>query len=503
MSVDAGVRGDCGNPCASMTTPAMDLAKKKISDKKRAHNAKRRLAQREAKKMKTACKRTGLDGEQAQKNVSKPKKAHPQSQLSSSAQRISLLREECFAQQIQLPRVRREVYFVRSKEDMVQGHVVDKVPLPTRDEDIDKKCLRSYKVFDSKCVETGVRGDPPWNVEEDFPADTITEVFMVHKQQKLQTAAFAVALSVSKAFPQSASLGIFQDLGGQDSLRDLLSAMWGMSPSPMITIRGGSLSSFGIDPREALGVANMTPEVLTCDMGEKRHHTGVGFVGDPGVRYRYTEGQADLESLAKTGELKPGDKLKGGVAMIAKGCSREKYWTYMRRLQPICNAICKSAVWMFPELKQHADNIKDVWDHQGLACFAYMVCSIGLNFGAGFHLDKDDDGHALWGVAGEVEIAFPESNTVFRVRDGATLSFDARQYYHACVAMAEDRQENCVFSLWNSAEQRARLRREQETVAKARREFNRRRAEAAIPDEDSDEFGLSRRDLMFYYDLIG
>ena len=141
--------------------------------------------------------------------------------------------------------------------------------------------------------------------------------------------------------------------------------------------------------------------------------------------------------------------------MIAKGCTQEKYWSYMRRLQPICNAICKSAVWMVPELKRHVRNIKEVWDHQGLACFAYMVCSVGLNFGAGFHLDKEDDGHALWGVFGEVEIAFPECNTVFRVRDGATLSFDARQYYHACVAMAESRQENCVFSLWNSAEQRA------------------------------------------------
>ena len=37
----------------------MDLAEKTISNKKKAHNAKRRLAQREAKKMKTACKRTG------------------------------------------------------------------------------------------------------------------------------------------------------------------------------------------------------------------------------------------------------------------------------------------------------------------------------------------------------------------------------------------------------------------------------------------------------------
>ena len=478
----------------------------KISKKKKNHNVKRRLAQRDAKKKNIACKSksTGTVEGQAQKNISKPRRA-PRSKSSSSAQRVNQLREECFTQQARLPTVRREVYLVRSKEDMVQGHVVDMVPLPTRDEDIDKKCLRSYKVYDHKCVETGVRGDPPWNVEEDFPADTVTEVFMVHPKQKAQTAACIIALQFSGLFPPTASLGILQDLGEGHSLRDLLTVMWGMSLLPMITIRGGSLTSFGIDPHRALGVANMTQQVLGCDMGEKRHHTGVGFVGDPGVRYRYTEEQADLGSVAKTGQLASGDKLKGGVAMIAKGCTQEKYWTYMRRLQPICNAICKSAVWMFPELKQHVRNIKEVWDHQGLACFAYMVCSVGLNFGAGFHLDKEDDGHALWGVCGEVEIAFPESNTIFRVRDGATLSFDARQYYHACVAMADSRQENCVFSLWNSSEQRARLRREQQAVAQARRDFERDQQQAArvIPEEGADEFDLTRRDLEFYYDLIG
>ena len=190
--------------------------------------------------------------------------------------------------------------------------------------------------------------------------------------------------------------------------------------------------------------------------------------------------------------------------MIAKGCTQEKYWSYMRRLQPICNAICKTAVWMVSELKRHVRNIKEVWDHQGLACFAYMVCSVGLNFGAGFHLDKEDDGHALWGVCGEVEIAFPECNTVFRVRDGATLSFDARRHYHACVAMAESRRENCVFSLWNSAVQRTRLRREQQLVAQARREYEKDQEQAAraIPDE-GNESNLTRRDLMFYYNLIG
>lgn len=81
---------------------------------------------------------------------------------------------------------------------MVQGQVVDKVPLPTQDEDIDRKCLRGYKVYDHKCVETGVRGDPPWSVEEDFPIDTVTEVFMVHPKQKAQTAAFVVALHAAQ-----------------------------------------------------------------------------------------------------------------------------------------------------------------------------------------------------------------------------------------------------------------------------------------------------------------
>lgn len=868
------------------------MGKGKTAAQKKAHNKARSLQLRIKKQEQSQCKHTGVqleDGHQRRPgNGAKRGRKHRlhvkdgdgKWKTVTGTERRQQLRENCFQNMHSLPVVRREVYFVRSHQDIQDNHVVDKVPLPIRDEDIDLKCLRSYNVYkDLHCVETGARGDPPWQVEEDFPQDKITEIYMVHKQQKLNTAAFVIALllgdktqdiagtasrttrqeveqwaatttqrftrestvqevlsagpgvrvethtamedvcsrvanlvtqgecsaellqslicccgvyvtatpvfsvkglrmlqnyalndciwndstgpqhrkegiyfgqriqlstldpnrfpwinqslleaavetarttfgiseqyefdissrealhnvwlqrytpgegrdqaewhrddaancfsfviplwydgeqcpqpstsyagttvgggmpvptghmlihggnlthgsdpvlsgtrivvvgfvrlqlagrvkstesrvrlqkvlqsqdlvkkqletkrdlvsrmvgyeaadlyfkvgelPVASSQPDNADCGltsdvvsvvssqlmwvvfrsntmddtvrsdpevtrtnaagsvqvgygvsrvsgvqltalsaemcaalVCRDLGYQ--LRDAMSELCGMSLSPMVTIRGQALQSLGIDSRDALGVANMTPEVLKVDMGQKRHHKGVGFVGDPGVRYRYTE-----PAVKDVSNLQENEKLKGGFSLKDPSCSSDKYWSYMARLQVICNAISQSAVWMKEELQRQSDSIREVWDHKGLACFAYMVCSVGLNFGAGFHLDKEDEGHALWGIAGEVEVAFPEANLTVRARGGDVLSFDARRYYHACVAMAESRQENAVFSLWNSSGQRVRLREEMKAVARVRT------MAAEHRQEDLDEFGITRQDMEYYYQLMG
>ena len=336
------------------------------------------------------------------------------------------------------------------KFDMIGLH--DKVPLPLDEADRDIEYMTRYKIYEPQRICT--RG---WQVVEGFERDKVTEVYMEAESLRvltLQDRYRLMAWLLSKAATAAAGEIRLEDV---TVAKQLGRALYRGNRAPLFTVRGQAMQSAGIDPDRQLGMVQQAGKILEVDIGTRRHHAGVGTVVEPGVRYRYQEGQHSGVSKTK-------------ASAVQKDCTPEQERGFYAQLQPITNAVLKGvSPWMRKKLKHLRRKLKAAWSGPGTASLCYAKISVGFNYGAGFHLDPHDEGEAVWGVMGPVEIAFPGAQTVVRLRSGDVIEFDARIHYHACVAIGP-RTKNAVLSFWNSQVQLTKLAEASKRISEAKAE---------------------------------
>ena len=186
----------------------------------------------------------------------------------------------------------------------------------------------------------------------------------------------------------------------------------------------------GVDVSEALGVGQSSTRHVETNMEKKRAGIqGVGFVAQPGVRYRLWD-PSDAESKV------------GHCAHF----HTEKYLSYLHKVQSICNKMMAGAMRpesQAPEMRSIVDDIAKGTsiarecglEHGGTtpggASAAHPSVQIGVNSGAVMHLDSHDASLAIWGVTGrEVAFCLGQAQTMLHLPAGCVMAFPASKVWH-------------------------------------------------------------------------
>lgn len=371
----------------------------------------------------------------------------------------------------------------------------NKVPRPQSDQDYDEEELKAEKVYHTEDIKH-------YQVFNNFKPDTVTHVYaygaFYDREAQTTLVALTVALLASSGehSPTRKALAVlvqprllcdlvprswlasgtpapqarmYSSVTAKGQLKEVVSTVesyflvcLACSRRPAFSARGRVLQSRGLCPKRALGVFQLTPKVLKVNMAKKRHHEGVGYVGDPGIRYRKEEptGEGSQEASGFT---------KSGRTLLHPECTEQQYKSYIAQLRTFMNAYTSGCTWQRDFLLRSAADLQQLEQTPGIdllevsdhpASFSYPKISVGLNFGAGYHLDTEDEHDAIWALAGRTELAFPSLTSVGQFDSGDVVSFDARLEYHACVAMTRKRQGNAVGSGWKSAKQVTSIARE-------------------------------------------
>ena len=287
----------------------------------------------------------------------------------------------------EIPVVTRLAPVVNTPDDIKFLQIKDKFLTPKLEEDCDFLGLRQRNFFESQVLRTG-----GYTELKDFPQDTDTQ------------------------------------------LTDASGEVWAH-------VRGAVARTFSVNTAQALKAVEQMPLRSATNIGQKRvTHSGAGFAGDQGLRYRYTETADGLHG-------------KLGVARHnQKTSTEEQYRSIKHNLQPACGAATRGAMpWLREELCEKVRFWNSVTQQTGSASVAHQAVTVGFMFGAGAHWDAHDASTAIWLALGEVHIGFPERETIVVLRDGDVITFDARKVMHCCIKRNPLLGKYAVLSLWNDA----------------------------------------------------
>ena len=231
-------------------------------------------------------------------------------------------------------------------------------------------------------------------------------------------------------------------------------------PGGEVVVHLNAMQRAGINPREALGVALSSPDHVVTDMAPKRSIHSVGFIAQPGVRYRLWE---PCESARKV--------------QIAANKDRLAYLKYIHRVQRVCNGMLEGTLHSKCEiLERDRANLLERMDAAracglhvgalpGAAAKAFPSVQIGINCGAAMHLDEGDNYFATWGCVGDsIPMALGECNTMLHMPPGAVVEFDSTSIWHCMVRVPPELFNNANFSCYFNSTQLRELRKQNENI---------------------------------------
>jgi hypothetical protein len=168
---------------------------------------------------------------------------------------------------------------------------------------------------------------------------------------------------------------------------------------------------------------NKASSIMTTNMNKKRGVSGNGEgVFNVGVRYRNTE---------------PRQSKKPKIGESAWKCTDPVYRSWLHTLQRYANTgVLASMDWNRAQVEESIVNVMSLCG-KGTASFAHPMCSLGLNTGAGVHLDKDFV-QATWIAFGLVPVAFPELKVCIFLRTGDVITFPSACLYHAMIQVCNN-----------------------------------------------------------------